>query len=478
MRTENVLTENGMTTNSTTLNACVDLYSDIGAMRGQDKKRLVKLFSAAYGESPLTAMRILFWARDVRGGSGERQVFRDVFQLFLLSNHPDVAEKNLSIIPEFGRWDDLLMTENTELEKPAIEFIISALKSENGLCAKWMPRKGSFANKIRKHMQVSPKEYRQLVVKLSNTVEQKMCSKEFGAINYNHVPSVAMSRYMTAFHKNDQDRFVKYREALKRGDAGVKVNAGAVYPYDIVKSIKHGGDKGVNNAQWNALENFLINSTERIMPMADVSGSMQRAVGGNPNLSALDVAQSLALYISERNEGPFKDAFMTFTDVPTLQYLKGKDLADRMNQIGGHVGYNTNVEAAFRSLLDHAVKHKIVQDEMPTMLLILSDMEFDAFRGWDNPTAQQLVERLYADANAKLKAAGTDIVYIVPKTVWWKIHAKQDNNPVQFSKTNSAVVSGFSPSLLKSVQGGLEEFTPYSVMMQTISNPRYDLVRV
>lgn len=479
MRTETGLTENGMTTNVTTLNACVDLFGDIGAMRGQDKQRLIKLFSAAYGEDPMTAMRILFWSRDVRGGSGERQVFRDVFQLFLATNHPDVAEKNISIIPEFGRWDDLLITENTELEIPAIEFIIAALKSDHGLCAKWMPRKGAFANKIRKHMKISPKEFRQMLVKLSNTVEQKMCAKEFGAINYSHVPSLAMSRYMTAFHKRDTDRFVQYREALKKGEAGVKVNAGAVYPYDIIKSLKHGGDKTVNQKQWEALPNFLEGATERIMPMADVSGSMERSVGGNNNLSALDVALSLSLYICERNEGPFKDAFMTFTDVPTLQYLKGKDLPTRMNQIGGHVGYNTNIEAAYRSLLDHAVKHKVVQEEMPTMMLVISDMEFDAFRGWDNPTAQQLVVRLYDEANAKLKASGSDIVYVVPKTVWWKVNARQDNNPVQFSQTGSALVSGFSPALMKSiVQGGLAEFTPYSVMMKTISDKRYDVVQI
>lgn len=480
MRTSNALTENGMTTNSSALNACVDLFGDIGAMRGQDKTRLIKLFASAYGEDPMTAMRILFWARDVRGGSGERQVFRDVFQLFLAANHPDVAEKNISIIPEFGRWDDLLVTENTEVERPAIEFIIAALKSEQGLCAKWMPRKGSFANKVRKHMQLTPKEFRQLLVKLSNTVEQKLCAKDYESINYSHVPSLAMSRYMTAFHKRDTDRFVKYRESLKSGEAGVKVNAAAVYPYDIIKSLRHGGDKTVNQKQWESLPHYVVNSTERILPMADVSGSMSRAVGGNANLNALDVALSLALYISERNTGPFKDAFMTFTEKPELQYLTGKDnIADRLNQLGSHAGYNTNLEAAFRSLLDNAVKHKVEQEEMPTMLLILSDMEFDAFRGWDNPDAQKMMERLYGEANAKLKAAGSDVVYSLPKTVWWKINARQDNSPVQFAKNGSALVSGFSPALMKSLlSGGLSEFTPYNVMMKTISDQRYDAVQI
>jgi hypothetical protein len=287
-----------------------------------------------------------------------------------------------------------------------------------------------------------------------------------------------MSRYMTAFHKRDTERFVQYREALKKGEAVVKINAGAVYPYDIIKSIRHGGDAGVNQAQWESLANYLIDSKERIMPMCDVSGSMSRTVGNNKNLNALDVALSLGLYISERNVGPFKDAFVSFTEQPTLNYLKG-NIADRLQQFKGHVGYNTNIEAAFRAILDNGVKFKIKQDEMPTMLLIISDMEFDAFRGWDNPNAQELIERLYAEANAKLKTEGSDIVYLVPKTIWWKVNAVQSNSTVQFAKTGSALVSGFSPSLMKTLLSGeIETFTPYNVMMKTISDSRYDAVQV
>ncbi len=190
-----------------------------------------------------------------------------------------------------------------------------------------------------------------------------------------------------------------------------------------------------------------------------------------------DVCLSLGLYISERNVGPFKDAFITFTEKPTLRYLKGS-LYDRLLDFKGHVGYNTNFEAAHRLILDKAIENNILPNEMPTMLMVMSDMEFDAFRGWDNPTAHQMIERLYAEANAKLTAQGKIYEYKMPKMVYWNLASRHDNNPVKFAQNGAALISGFSPSIIKSVlSSGLETFTPYSVMMETISSKKYDVIQ-
>ena len=100
------LTENGMSTNNTTLNNCVDLFFSIGAMRGKNPLRLIEKFSKAYSENSLVATRILFWVRDVREGAGERQIFRDVIS-HLVKLSPDVVKKNVHLISEYGRWDDV-----------------------------------------------------------------------------------------------------------------------------------------------------------------------------------------------------------------------------------------------------------------------------------------------------------------------------------------------------------------------------------
>lgn len=468
MQTSDSRTENGMVTNSTSLNNCVDLFFQIGAMRGQDKTRLINAFTKAFGENPLTAMKLLFWARDVRGGAGERQIFRDIMT-YLATNRTEVMRKNIHLVSEFGRWDDLLVLLGTPLENDALALIAKGLNEKNGLCAKWMPRPNvssreakRHANIIRKYLGLSPKDYRKMLVELSNTVEQLMCANEWSSIEYSKLPSKAMSDLMKAFSKHDKERFGAYLTSLEKGET--KINAGAVYPYDIVKNMKMGDARGAN-AQWGALPNYMEGNNERLLPMVDVSGSMSCAAGGNSNVTCMDVAISLGLYISERNTGEFQDAFITFTSRPTVQYLKGS-LSERYRQIQGPVGYDTNIEAAFRMLLEKAVASNVPANEMPTMILVLSDMEFNcaSVRGF---TAQEMVENMYANAGYKM-----------PKLVYWNLQSRGDKNkPVQFDKNGTALVSGFSPALLTSLLGG-KDMTPYSMMMDVIGTPRYSVVTV
>jgi hypothetical protein len=350
--------------------------------------------------------------------------------------------------------------------------ITTALKRGDALCAKWMPRKGSFAAKIRDFLNLSPKQYRKLLVGLTNVVETQMCAKEWDEINFEHVPSLAMSRYGMAFTKNAQDSFSKYVESLKKGE--VKVNTGAIYPYDVTKALFK---NDAAEEQWKALPNFLEGNTEKILPLVDVSGSMSNVCGGN--LTCMDVAISLGLYISERNEGPFKDHFLTFSSNPELQHLTG-DLKDRFNQMKrADWGMSTNLEKAYKLILDQAVKHNISQEEMPTQLLILSDMEFDQATdqreevfGWGeqsrdtwNPTAQEMVEKMFTDAG-----------YKVPNIVYWNIQSRNGNVPVRFDQDGTALISGFSPSIMTSLLGGAE-MNPQSIMMETIGKERYSRIK-
>jgi hypothetical protein len=470
MQTKDSRTENGMVTNSTSLNNCVDLFFQIGAMRGQDKQRLINVFTKAYGENPLTAMRLLFWARDVRGGAGERQIFKDIMT-YLANNRTSVMAKNIDLITEYGRWDDLLSLIGTPLEKQALDLIAKGLADKNGLCAKWMPRpnvsnreKKRHANVIRKHLALSPKEYRKLLSENSNTVEKLMCAKEWSKIDYSKLPSKAMSDLMKAFSKNDLARFQAYLESVKNGEA--KINTGAVYPYDIIKNLRFGSVDGANT-QWTALPNYLEGANERFIPVVDVSGSMSCPAGNNANLSCVDVAISLGLYISERNLGVFKDAFITFSTNPKLQVLKGS-LKERFDQLyTADWDGSTDVEAVFRLILDKAKQSKVSESEMPTMILILSDMEFNGgTRGNLDLTAQEMFEKMYVDAGYKM-----------PKVVYWNIHSKSDNVPVQFDKNGTALVSGFSPALLTNLLAG-KEMTPISMMMSVIDSERYSKVTI
>lgn len=457
------LTDNGMVTNPTSLNKCVDLFFSIGSMRGKSKDKVVNLFNQAYNENPLVASKILFWVRDVRSGAGERQTFRDVIS-FLTTNSPQTVRKNIGLIPEFGRWDDVLVLLGTELEDDMFSLIKTALSNGEGLCAKWMPRKGVVANKLRKLFRTTPKQYRKMLVGLTNVVESKMCAKDWEKIDYSKLPSLASSRYQKSFNKNDNERYNEYKKSLQDGTA--KVNAGAVYPYDIVKSMSMGGDNIVSEKQWESLPNWMEGSVERILPVVDVSGSMGVEVGGNPNLSCMDVAVSLGMYISERNEGSFKDAFITFSSNPQLQYLTGT-LSERLLQLRrADWGMSTDLEAVFNLILHQAKMNNVSEGNMPTKILILSDMQFNQATRRDSLGAQSMIESMYEELG-----------YTKPDIIYWNLNAKGGNFPVEFDKNGTALVSGFSPSILKSLLGG-KNMTPESIMMDTVNDDRYSVVTV
>jgi hypothetical protein len=401
---ENVtLTENGMVTNPTTLNKCVDLFFSIGAMRGKSKDKVISLFNEAYNENPLVASKLLFWSRDVRSGAGERQIFRDIIT-HLVTTSPQTVRNNIGLIPEFGRWDDVLVLVGTELEGDMFTLIKESLTNGDALCAKWMPRKGIVANRLRKLFKYTPKEYRKMLVNLTNVVETKMCANDWESIDYSKLPSLASSRYQKSFVKNDSERYDEYKKGLVDGTA--KVNAGAIYPYDIIKSIHLGGDEVVSQKQWESLPNWMEGSNERVLPVVDVSGSMCCPAGGNDNLSCMDVAISLGMYISERNEGNFKDAFITFSERPQLQYLTG-GLTERILQLRrADWGMSTDLEAVFSLILEQAKLNDIPQDMMPTKIMILSDMQFNqATRR--NLGSHSMIESMYNEAGYKKP----DIIY-------------------------------------------------------------------
>jgi hypothetical protein len=315
-----------------------------------------------------------------------------------------------------------------------------------------MPRKGSFANIVRKSLGLTPKEYRKLLVKLTDVVETKMCNKEFNKIEYGKVPSKAFSKYQRAFDKRDTARFNEFLEDVKDGKE--KINAGAIFPNDIIRPYLNGKkSQDAITEQWNALPNYMEDSKERLLPVCDVSGSMM----GLP----MEVSISLGLYISQRNEGIFKDAFLTFSEHPQMQYLKG-NIHSRVHQLhNADWGMNTNLEATFKLILDSAVSMDLDAEEMPTKLLIISDMEFDQATNEDD-TALDMMRDLYNKAGFEM-----------PGIVFWNVNGRIGNVPTKANTKNTALVSGFSPSILTSILGG-EIAHPAQIMFDTINSERYN----
>ena len=451
-------TANGMKARKSTANKVVDLFYNIGASRGKD---IVPAFVGAYTEDRELALRIALWARDARGGAGERELFRSILK-HLEKTDIDAAFALLRKIPELGRWDDIFAFTTPELKKAAYTMLGDALRAQNGLAAKWTPRKGEVAREIREFFGMSPKQYRKSLVALTKVVETQMCANDWDNINFSHVPSVAASRYKKAFHRHTE-KFAEYVAALVKGDPTVKVNASAIYPYDVLKGVNYRSfDKTETDhivAQWEALPNYV--GSANILPMVDVSGSMSCPAGKNTSVTCMDVAVSLGLYLADKNTGKFKDTFLTFSDKSELVTLKGNVVQKMAQMVKSDWDMSTNLHAAFNKILDVAVKNEVPQSEMPEMVLILSDMQFNQCVRQDD-SAMEMIERKYV-------AAG----YSVPQVVFWNLNSS-DNVPVKADKSGAALVSGFSPAIMKALLAAdMSEFTPEGIMLKTVMSDRY-----
>lgn len=463
LQTKDSFTQNGAVTHSTSGSYCLDFFATAGGMRGKDP---LPLFYRALEEDVEITIRLLLWLRDIRGGAGERELFRKVFYS-LCTSHPDIATMIIPKVPFIGRWDDLLSF-SVEVQDACIEYIAEALHNGDALCAKWMPRekssKGILGYAIRKAMGLSSREYRKLLSGLSRTVEQDMSAHRWNSIKYSHVPSQAMKKYTKAFYKHDKDRFAQYIEDVKNGK--VKINASTIHPHELLgKYLTAYGvspllvhDKTINNAieaQWYALPNYVEEKHSSAICVCDTSGSM----AGLP----IRVAVALSIYFAERTTGPFKNEFITFSKQPQLQVLTGKTLQQKVhNLIKANWDMNTDLDAVFELILKKAKSHKLSNEDLPKSIIIISDMEFDKCTQKNKRTNYEQMHKRYSEAG-----------YDVPHVIFWNVSSISSNNiPVKMHESGATLISGFSPSILKHVMSG-EQLTPFVTMINTIMNDRY-----
>lgn len=456
-------TENGDKTYSTSLNACVDLFFQIAAIRGQPDSRVHQLFGNAFAEDPKLATKIALWARDIRGGAGERETFRHVLR-YLETYHNHVLDKILHLVPVVGRWDDLFVFTSPRIKENVSKLIWSAITREkNGLATKWCPRQGPIAKQLRDAWGLSPKQYRKLLVSLTNVVETKMCAKEWDKIIYEHVPSVASARYAKAFRRHDETRYQSYLDAVKKGEK--KINTVALYPYDVTKSSV---DPAAADTLWNNLPDYVREGISFI-PLIDVSGSMTSPAGGTGKLQCMDVSISLGIYLAERNKSVFKNLAVTFTTDAKIFKIPGGSIRDKVQAVRGMSwGGSTNLDAAMNTILNVALKGNVPQKDMPTHLIVLSDMEFNSNSNYNYHTRKYEKVSVAERTRESFKQAG----YQMPNIIWWNIQSRHGSTPVRASEDGMALVSGFSPSIMKSILAN--DMNPVSQMLATVDIERYD----
>jgi len=485
-------TENGAKMFKTSGTDLVDLNFKVASYRGKPDNEIVTDFMKAYAEDPTLAVKWLFYARDIRGGLGERRLFRVILKQ--LCNIDPRFMRNLCFVPDFGRWDDLvylLASNKAEVrtnmflgcERIALDAIKDQLSQDIEKCkagipvsllAKWLPSENASSEETKRMARVmidrlgfSKKRYRQTLSMLRKHIdvtEVKMSGNRWGEIDYEKVPSLCNLRNKNAFLRNDEVRRKEFLGKVTNGEA--KINSSVNFPHDIVVQYSMLGyfhmkiaPDDTLEALWKALPYYGISNT---LVVADGSASMTNKIPGSYAM-AIEVANAFAIYCSERNSGEFKDRYITFSTNPGyVDFSKCNSLLEKLLLARSHCEVSdTDIEKVFMLILQTAVKNKMPQDEMVKNVLILSDMEFNEAGGRNaNANLFKRISKKYADAG-----------YRLPKLIFWNLCSRSNAIPLQENENGVVLVGGFSVHALKMVMG--DKLEPFEILREVLESERY-----
>ena len=433
------------------VNDCLTLFSKIGGMRFNSRNQIVQMFEKAFNENPKLATQISYWARAAREGSGERNTFYMILDEIAKCS-PAFVSDNAMTLAELGYYKDLLRYFHIP---GVVSAFAQSIREKDRLACKWAPRKSDNMKKLRDELGFTNRDYRKWLKRYSETVEQVMSNNKWQDVNYSSVPGGALRKYKDVFSRKDEDRFTEWKN-----DKDSKASVSASYPHEVVKVARYGDDE-LAQKMWDNLPD-LIKEGENILPMIDVSGSME----GMP----MEVAISLGLYLSINNKGKFNSKYLTFSETPKLGHIPQGTLSqiyDKM--LGDNWGMNTDFQKAYNLILDLALKFNIAKENMPTMLLVLSDMQFDESQtnSWNNTPVNK---PHFEEIQDEFKAAG----YTMPKLVFWNLrNSSFEGSPARPNDDGVAMVSGFSPSIMKAVLNA-EDFNPIDIMMEALESIQLD----
>ena len=410
-------TENGSVTYRSTGRDCLDLFATIGALRRES-------------EQEITAR------------------FHDVLVLL----------------------DTPCRAEALALLKQQFDADLAALSSDGdvSLLGKWLPSVNASndetiraAKQIANAFGLSDRDYRKTLTKLRAQIrilENNLRERDY-TFDYSKQPSKAMFKYRKAFLRNDAERYGAFMQRVSTGE--VKLNTGALYPYEIIEKAYHCDDaeRLSLDATWRALADYT--QDENALVVADGSGSMYW--GGKPMPAA--VAQSLAIYFAEHNRGAFRNHFITFSMNPRLVEIKGRDIVDKARYCETfNECANTNIQKVFELVLNAAVRNRVAQKDLPSTIYIISDMEFDSCAAGASLTNFEYAAKLFRQAG-----------YRLPNVVFWNVSSRNQQQPVTMNEQGVALVSGCSPRIFSMVMEG--SLDPFTFMLSVIDTERYAPIR-
>ena len=445
----------------------LDLFSKIS--RYNPTNEIINTFKNAMYENKEVALANLLYLLDIRGGKGERLLFKTLFKYLCKHERPS-ALRILPFIGELGRWDYCLVGLNTLIDEEVVDLIKEQLdkdlKSDHpSLLGKWLPtlrthgKNNKQAKILVKKLGITEKEYRNVLKTLRNRIniiESNLTNKEYNKIDFEKVPTKAMLKYKDFFKNNLNERYTCYLNEVAKGNK--KINTKGLYCYEIIRQILIKQESMSQEEillfddMWKSQRDLLNGYDKNLLVMADTSGSMTE-----PALVPISNSIGLALYIAERNKGAFKNYFLTFSSEPKLVKVIGNTIVDKVRNVEPIVE-NTNIDKCFKLLLQNYKNNNITQEDQIEEVIIISDMEFDYSVDSKRGTNFENWKQKFEDCGYKL-----------PKIIFWNVASYARGVPVTKYDKDVAMISGFSTSILENITD-IDNISPMEIMLKTLEN--------
>lgn len=365
-------------------------------------------------------------------------------------------------------------------------------KESISLCAKWIPSVQSkkaedriICTKIRKELGLNESDFRKLLSGIRgnlNILEKYKSENRMDEINYENLSAKAIVKNQASLSKDES--WQEHIEKVNKGEA--KMNMSVATPFDVL--CKYKNEEGWRRTKfydesietmWKQLPDKTGGNSNTLV-IRDGSGSMDQAVSKDNKNTILDLATALSIYYAEKQKGEFHDKFITFSSRPEIVDMSNLDnLHDKIELCYDYNDCsNTNLEKTFDLLLNAAINKNLSQEELPSNLLIISDMEFDASR--QNKiycgylfSSQEQAASLMDGIREKWDKAG----YKMPQLIFWNVNAERAVIP-EINRAGVVLMSGFSTNNLEFLlEGNIKDFTPEKYLSEQLSNPIYNPVR-
>lgn len=490
-------TENGDKAFKSTGNECLDFFYLVGGKR-YDVGEALKLFFKAYLADQVTALKLLLFTRDIKGGLGERNLFRNIFYN-LAKYDPKNARIILVYVIKYGRYDDLFCVIGTPLEEEMISMIDNQLKQdiENkkagkpiSLLAKWLPSINTsnaearqLALYLAEKLHMSKMEYRKTLSFLRKglIIENNLREKDY-SFDYSAVPSAAMNNYRKAFERNDKERFDAYIESVSKGESEMNVET-----LDIVNFVKRAGvamDKSEKSDYYEATWKQLVEESTfntRTIVVRDGSGSMYW--GGIGKIMPIYIANALTLLTAARLKGEFANKFITFSSEPEIVDLSKKpELFQKLQYLKTlNDCSTTNIQSVYQLIVDIYKHPSFKPEDAIDQIMIVSDMEFDELRGhtigdfrkstfeiFKDDLHDQAIDEPKKSTFEFFKDEFANIGYKMPEVIFWNVDARGVKVPVSQSEEGVKLISGSNKNVIDMVLN-TASINPLDFMFKALS---------